>query len=168
MQHPSKLSAGLLAAIIIVAGFVSIAWFQNPGIDTSRDPQDTVPHREKKTRTDKEKHKKTISGDMDENLEKIDRALDKLDAELDGRDWDKMNKELRESLDKINPEKMEREIEQAMKSIDEQKIRLETEAALKKVDWDRMQQDIQRAMQDAKNSIDLLFHTRRMRQYCLL
>ena len=156
MQHPSKLSAGLLAAIIVAAGFVSISWFDTPGTPINTNYLDTLPKREKKMREEKkkEKHKTIIAGDIDETMDQLNSALDNLDQQLESKDWDKINRQLHESFEKIDAQKIERQIEEAMKNIDEQKIRLQTEEALKKLDWDKIESDIRKSIAEAKDNIN--------------
>src|SRR5258707_15733004 len=112
MHQPSRLSASLLGSIIVAAGFVSSSWFDNPGTPiNSNNLSDTLPHREKKMREEKkkEKHKTVITGDIEQNLEQLNSVLDNLDHQLESQDWDKINQQLHESLEKIDAQKIERQ-----------------------------------------------------------
>ena len=144
------LFAGTCVALI-AAG--SIAWQNHHGnVNSGDNQQDTIPKREKKIRNKEDKT--IITGDIDKTMKELDRSLENMGQQLDGKSWEKLHRELEISLQKINTEKIEQQVEQAMKNIDMQEIQLQAQAELKKVDWEKMQKEIQKALEEAKHNLD--------------
>jgi hypothetical protein len=114
-----------MIALVALLIFSITAWNQSaPSQPTQKD---TVPKtREKKIR------------DLDEALLELDKAQ----FELNKTDWEKIDREIKESLKDINAIKIKADVEKAMKEIDFDKIKVDIEMAMKEVDASKIKMEI--------------------------
>lgn len=122
--------------LIALTGFSGIAWKNNQDAITTRMQQDTTPKKEDET---------VIDGDLDRALEEVHRATENLERQMKKMDWKKMNRDMSESLEKINSTRIHEEIARAMRNINREQIELKTREALRKIDWKKMHQELDRA-----------------------
>jgi chromosome segregation ATPase len=152
MIVPSVKLRHLYYAIPVAMAISGVAW---AGADSSvpyviKNLCDTVPAKiYDKTDKDITNNK---SGDIDQGIEQLDRAMEKLDKQLDGKQLEKMQQQIEESLSQVDLSKIQQSISEAMKKVDLEKMRLDAELAIKKVDWDKIQNDLQSAMEEAKDN----------------
>ncbi len=120
--------AGAVALVVLLI-FSVTAWNQSaPSQPTQKD---TIPKtREKKIR------------DLDEALLELDKAK----LELNKTDWEKIDREIKESLKDINANKIKADVEKAMKEIDFDKIKVDIEKAMKEVDAAKIKIDIESSL----------------------
>jgi chromosome segregation ATPase len=83
--------------------------------------------------------------DIDQALQELEKARAELEKTLKNRDWEK---ELHESMSKLDAEKMKLQIEEAVKQVDAAKIQAEMEKAMKSIDMEKMKSDMQKALSD--------------------
>lgn len=119
-----------------------------------------------------------IKLEIGESMKDFDAKKIQMDIELAMKDLDldKMKIELQQNLDKVDLKQMKDEIEKAMKDIDMQKIKADIDLSISKIDMDKIKieldkvkdidfrkieedlknvkPDIDKAMQDAKESIE--------------
>ncbi len=116
--------AGAVALVALLI-FSVTAWNQSaPSQPTQKD---TIPKtREKKIR------------DLDEALLELDKAK----LELSKTDWEKIDREIKESLKDINADKIKAAVKKAMKEIDFDKIKVDIEKAMKEVDAAKIKMEI--------------------------
>src|SRR2546423_1720438 len=123
-----QLSLAVMAAGLLA---MAIAWQTHPGrsVQTSND---TVPDRYKKIR------------DIDDALEELERSKAEVDRSLKDIDWQKIDRDIKASVDKIhiNTEEIKAEIDRAVKEIDVEKIQVEVQNAVKAVDVEKIQANI--------------------------
>ena len=125
-----------LAAVVLAMVLSLTAWNQSATPNTKAE-RDTIPKaREKKIR------------DLDEALEELDRGMLQLDKELNSKNWEKIEKEVRESMKEFDSEKIKMDIDKAMKEIDMQKINAEVQKALKEVDMVKIRAEVDKAMKE--------------------
>ncbi len=125
-----------LSAVVIAMVLSLTAWNQSATPNT-RAERDTIPKaREKKVR------------DLDEALEELDRGMLELDKELNSKNWEKVEEEVRESMKEFDGEKIKAELDKAMKEIDVQKINIEMQKALKEVDMVKVNAEVGKALKE--------------------
>lgn len=127
-----------LAAFVVIAT-TFVAW-KNAGprsvqqVNVPQDRSDTTPARKKQSAK-----KEFRTGDFDDAMKELDRAMADLDKNLK-IDMSKVNDEVKAALDQV-------------KKIDFDQLNLEVSASLDKIDWDGIHANIEQAMREAKNSI---------------
>ncbi|MEP6726029.1 MAG: hypothetical protein ABJC98_09450 [Bacteroidota bacterium] len=141
--------AAFMAIVLIsCTGLAGIAWQNKPSVSPAQHQQnDTLPEKQRI-----KEDKTVINGDLDKAIDDVHRAQENLEKQLQNKDWGKMHRDLKESLEKINAENIHEQIEKAMKNIDMQKIQLQVQASLKQIDWKKMQADIQKAQAEINNA----------------
>ena len=143
MLRKVKPAAWMAAFLICFTGLAGIAWQNNPVNTTRKILQDTFPE------TNKTKEDKTvINGDLDKALEEINKAQERIEKQLENKDWEKVQRNLEQSLSKIDMDKMQEQLAKAMKQIDLQKIQLQAQQSLKQIDFKKMEADIQKAQEE--------------------
>jgi virulence-associated protein VapD len=148
-MHPSITRWGFPGAIIGAAVFTLVAFTgapkQNPVI--ANHLQDTIPEKRNKITREEE-----VNRDVNKELRQLDEAQEKLDMIKD-KDWDKMKRDIQESLKKIDLEKIQQQVAVAMEQVDAEKINRDVQESLKKIDFDKIQREIDRSMEEV-NKID--------------
>lgn len=141
--------AAFMAIVLIsCTGLAGIAWQNKPSVSPAQHQQnDTLPEKQRI-----KEDKTVINGDLDKAIDDVHRAQENLEKQLQNKDWGKMHRDLKESLEKINAENIHEQIKKAMKNIDMQKIQLQVQASLKQIDWKKMQADIQKAQAEINNA----------------
>ncbi len=91
--------------------------------------QDTVPGKNRNKNYDQDKPK-----DIDQRIDQLEKGLENLDKQLQGKDFEKMERKLEESLSKIDIDAIQQKVEEAMKKVDFSKIQFEAAEAMKKID----------------------------------
>jgi chromosome segregation ATPase len=139
-----------IPAISLTLLIFLVAWVgnpQNPQGNTSTQ-QDTVPTK-KRIKTTREAGDR----DLDKELRQLDNAKEELDA-LSEKDWDKIRREIEESIKEINTDKIKQEVERSLKQVDLDRIQKEIEASLNKVDFNKIERDIEKAMKEVEITIN--------------
>src|ERR1700712_4526074 len=102
MPRTVKPAAWMAAFLICFTGFAGIAWQNSPVTAAKQVLHDTVPE------TNKTKEDKTvINGDLDKALEQINKAQERIEKQLENKDWEKIQRNLEQSLAKIDVDKMQ-------------------------------------------------------------
>ncbi len=126
------------ALLIVLAAWAGHP--QNPAPQTPN-TQDTIPKkRAKVTREENDR-------DLDKQLRELDCAKKQLD-ELKEKDWDKIKKDIEESLKHVDLEKIKLDVEKALKEVDFVRIEKEIEASLRKIDFEKIERDIEKALKE--------------------
>lgn len=121
-----------------------VAWAggpQNPPSPINHSAQDTVPGKESKA--------KRLPGDrdLDKELRELERAKEEL-SKMKDQDWDKMKKDLEESIKKIDLDKIQFETEKALQQANLEKMKGELEASLSKIDFDKLGLELEKALKE--------------------
>lgn len=133
-----------ISAIVIILSVSLIAWAGNP---TQHSPspvnnQDTIPTK-KRTKVTREEGDR----DLDRQIRELDRAKEQLN-ELKEKDWEKIKREIEQSLKRIDLDKIKLEAEKAVKEVDLTRIEKEIENSLRKIDFDKIERDIEKALKE--------------------
>lgn len=125
-------------ALLICGLVISAAAWQNQAPRVSPTYTDTVPKRDGKIRN------------FDEALEQLDKAKIELGRNMKDIDWSKMEKEIRESMQRIDIDmtKMKADLEKSLKDIDANKIKADVEKAMKEFDSEKMKAELQKALKE--------------------
>jgi len=116
--------AGMVVLVALLI-FSVTAWNQSATFTQTQ--KDTIPKiREKKIR------------DLDEALLELDKAK----LELNKTDWEKIDREIKESLKDINADKIKADVQKAMKELDFDKMKIDIEKAMKEVDAAKIKMEI--------------------------
>jgi hypothetical protein len=81
--------------------------------------------------------------DIDQALQELDKARAELEKTLKDRNWEK---EITESMNRLDADKMKLQIEEALKEVDVAKIQAEMQKAMKDLDVEKMKADLQKAL----------------------
>jgi hypothetical protein len=131
-----------------------VAWAgnpQNPQGKSSKQ-QDTIPSKKRNKST-----RESVERDLDKELRQLDKAKEELET-LSDKDWDKIRREVEESIKNIDTDKIRQEVEQSLKQVDLEKIQKEIETSLNKIDFNKIERDIERAMKEVEitlNEVDI-------------
>ncbi len=139
-------------AIFSILTFANLGWAPSD-ITFSNIPyqlQDTVPAKNRNKNYDQGEPK-----DIDQRINQLEQGLEKLDKQLQGKDFEKIQRKLEESLSQIDLEAIQQKVEEAMKKVDFEKIQLQATEAIRKIDMQKIQHDIQEAMKEAKDKPDM-------------
>jgi hypothetical protein len=157
----------LFALVPVGIAMSAIAWQTTPKTKSNSgyEAQDTIPSK-KRHKTIREDTKEPNQKDIDTELRKLDEAMENLDARMEKIDWNKMEKEIEASVEKVNREmrhhdldmeKMQNDIHESIKNIDFEKIKEETKLVMQQaeqnIDFKKMQQDIEHAIAEAKEHL---------------
>ena len=145
MLRPIQKACLLLALPVFCITFISFSTHTFTGASAlTRYWQDTVPSK---------KPGETVPGkDIDAHLQQLDQAIEKLEQQLDQKNWNKMQADMQAALGKIDMEKIQQQIDYAMKRVDLQKVQLEAQDALRKIDFEKMQQTLQQSLDGMKDT----------------
>ena len=143
MKFATPLRRWAVPTLAILFLFTLIAWNNNQQTPTPRNlKEDTVP-KKKSGRLPGDK-------DLDKELRELEKA--RLEVEkLKDFDWEKMSKELDESLKSIDMDKMKADIEKLTEQ-DMVKIEKELKEALKELDFSKIEKEMEKAMKEVKES----------------
>ena len=139
-----------IPAIALTLLIVLAAWVdnpQNPQGNTSYQ-QDTIPTK-KRIKSTRESGDK----DLDKELRQLDKAKEELET-LSDKDWDKIRREVEESIKNIDTDRIKREVEQSLKQVDMDRIQKEIEASLNKVDFNKIERDVEKAMKEVEITLN--------------
>lgn len=139
-------------AIFSIIAATSIGWAPS-GTTISNPPyqlQDTVPGKNRNKNYERGEPK-----DIDQRIDQLEKGLENLNKQLQGKDFEKMERKLEESLSKIDVNAIQQKVEEALKKVDFSKIQLEAAEAIKKIDLQKIQLDIQKAIEEAKDKTDV-------------
>ena len=148
MKKHSNLSVFVSLAIIIPLCLVVMAFQDSSTNNQRKQPTlfDTIP---------------TLPHEFDIDTKEVDKAMKDLDINMKNLgnsfkdiDFQKISKQVQESLSKINFDKIRAEINHSMKSIDMEKIKAEIEKSLKDIDTDKINAEIKKAVKEATASIN--------------
>ena len=135
-------------SIPVIVGAAScialVAWTGNPqlpGGEQSRF-QDTIPSNKRNGDA-----RKSTTRDFDKELQQLEDARKQLE-EAKNIDFEKMKKDIEESIKKIDFEKIQLEAQAAMQKIDIEKMQKDIQASLKEIDLQKIEKDIQLAMEE--------------------
>jgi len=138
----------LLPAGIAITG---LAWGTHPqqrsDYHFANDQTDTIPSKGKSNSDEKR-------GDIDDQIQQLDKALKNLDQTLEKKNWEKMQRDLQESLSEIDTEKMKAELEESLKNIDVEKIKKEIDRSLKNIDLKKIQRELQLELEKSQKNIN--------------
>ncbi len=146
MLYPFKKAHLLLALPVLCVAFISFTTHTFTGASTlTRYWQtDTVP--------EKNRGDDGIQRDIDQHLQQLDKAIEKLEHQLEQKDWNKAQADVQAAISKIDMEKIQQRIDEAMHRIDAQKIQLQAQEAIRKIDMEKMQQSLQEALSEVKDT----------------
>ena len=139
-----------IPAIAVTLLIFLVAWAgnpQHPQGNTSTQ-QDTIPTK-KRIKSSREAGER----DLDKELRQLDNAKEELET-LSEKDWDKVRREIEESIKKIDTDKIKEEVEKSLKQVDLDKIQREIETSLNKVDFKQIERDIEKAMKEVEITIN--------------
>lgn len=134
-----------LAGIAVLATAITlIAWTGGPQRPDSaaQYDQDTIPSKKRSEATRQ-------AGDRDFDREL--RAIDMAKEELNGQDWEKVQREVEEAMQKIDLSKIQLDVEKAMKAVDFAKIQKEVAESMARVDFEKINSE----WQDAMKKVDM-------------
>jgi len=127
-----------LPLTVIIFGLVitTTAWQDHSA--TNKSSADTIPKKHKKIK------------DIDDAIIEMDKATIEVEKELRAIDWEKIGREIRESIKNIDidMEKARIEMDKAMKEIDVVKIKADIEKAMKEIDVVKLKAEIDKAMKE--------------------
>jgi hypothetical protein len=129
---------GLAGIAVLATTITLVAWTggpQSPDSAANYD-QDTIPAKKRSKETRQ-------AGDRDFDREL--RSIDKANKELSEKDWDKVQRDFDNAMDKIDFDKIQLDIDKAMKSVDWDKINSDIRESMAKVDFDKMNKDWEKA-----------------------
>jgi len=143
MKFASPLKRWVAPTLAILLLFTLIAWNNNQQTPTHKNlKEDTVP-KKKSGRLPGDK-------DLDKELRELEKA--RLEVEkMEDFDWEKMRKELDESLKSIDMDKMKADMERFSEK-DMVKIEKELKEALKELDFSKIEKEMEQAMKEMKES----------------
>lgn len=122
------------AGMALVLFLALVAWKGNPQQHslTPVKTQDTVP--------DKNRNR-----DLDKELRQLDEADQQLEK-LKAKDWEKIQRDVEGSIQKIDFDKLHKETKEAMEKINFDKVHRQLEESLSRMDFDKIQQQIDESM----------------------
>jgi hypothetical protein len=88
---------------------------------------------------------KSFGRDLDRELEKLEIARKRL-GEMQEKDWQRIQHDVEEAVQKISLEKIQQEFEKAMQRLDLEKTQQHIEESLSRIDFDKIQQQIDESM----------------------
>lgn len=102
--------------------------------DTARPVQDTVPTRQEKKAVD-----------LDKAMQELDNAQEDLKKTMREIDWDKVNTEVKEAMKDLHTDlqKVNAEMKKSLQKIDVEKLRRDVNESVAKIDWDKMKKDLE-------------------------
>ncbi len=129
-------------SIALVSAF-TLAWAGNPQnpYTTSTQVRDTVPTKKN------ENARRPSDKDLDKELRELDEARKSLN-EIKDKDWDKIQRDVEEAIEKIDFQKIGREVEESIRKVDMEKIGKEIEDAISKIDFKKIEQDVEAALNE--------------------
>ncbi|MET0244215.1 MAG: hypothetical protein ABW174_12135 [Flavitalea sp.] len=136
-------------AIAVAACFTLVAWKHEPTYRT----RDTVYYLDTIPGANRQSANKT-SRDFDKELEELDRGLDKLN-EKSKEYWDKVDRDLKQQLSKIDFERISLDAEKALKNIDLKKLNEGVQTALASVDFDKIGIELEKSLQHLDVKVDV-------------
>jgi len=142
----NKLSWLLSVICIGAIIFTLVAWAGNPPSAKEKPTTDTIPAKE---RSFKEKKVK----DFDREIKQLEDASSDVE-DLKSKDWDKIRREIEESIDKIDFDKIKLDAQKAIRDIDVEKIQREVEESISKIDFDKIEKEIRLALKDVHVKFD--------------
>jgi uncharacterized protein YPO0396 len=129
-----------LTAVITLLSFTGSPE-QQPAIANHH--QDTVPQKRNKiTREEGDR-------DLDKELRALDKAQEQL-QKLKEKDWQEVQRNIEESISKIDVGQIQQQVDQAIKKIDFEKINRQIQESLRKIDFDQIQRNIEQSLNDVK------------------
>jgi len=138
----------LLPAGMAISG---LAWNaqhqQRSDYHFTNNESDTIPSKSKPYSGEK-------NGDIDDQIQQLDKALKQLDRKIEKKDWEKMQRDLQESLSEIDTEKITAELEESLKNIDIDKIRKEIDRSMKNVDLKKIKRELQLELEKSRKNIN--------------
>ena len=139
-----------IPAIAVTLLIFLVAWAGNPQSPqgNTSTQQDTIPTK-KRIKSSREAGER----DLDKELRQLDNAKEELET-LSEKDWDKVRREIEESIKKIDTDKIKEEVEKSLKQVDLDKIQREIETSLNKVDFKQIERDIEKAMKEVEITIN--------------
>lgn len=145
-MQPAPLRLALSALFVCATVITLLSWAGHPQNPLNISGNDTIPKREKATRQPGDK-------DFDKELRQLDEAENSLDK-ITRKDWDKIGREIDESLKSIDFDKIKIEVQKSINAIDVEKIQQDVQDAIRKIDFDKIGKEIDKAMEEVSASID--------------
>ncbi|HEY8893289.1 MAG TPA: hypothetical protein VIM79_00625 [Niastella sp.] len=93
--------------------------------------------------------KKNQDRDLDKELRALDKAQEQL-QKLKEKDWQEVQRNIEESISKIDVERIQQQVDEAIKKIDFEKINRQVQESLRKIDFDKIERDIEQSLNDIK------------------
>lgn len=126
------------AALLVTLTFPAISWndslIHSNGLQADMYVSDTLP-----------------GGSLEDHINKLEKAREKLDGKLAEKDWSRAEKEIESALAKINSAEIEKQIQQALAALQDNKKLMQSE--LKNMDVEMQQ--VQQHLQDVKKEIEM-------------
>ncbi len=138
-----------LAAMLLFGGIL-MSFQDSPYVRQKFDPEqfsdDTIPEK------NFEDHMKMK--DFDKLSSQLDGTILQVGDEIKKIDFDKIQKEVENSLNEVDMEKIMKNVELSLKNIDLDKMLADVRSSLKDMDWDKHSGEINKAMQEAKQELE--------------
>lgn len=128
---------GIPVILLLSTVFALIAWTDQPQHPATPQPaNDTIPSKKKYQR------------DLDKEMEKLDRALEKI-QHMGERDWNKIHDAIDESMAELDAKKIRLQTEKAIRlQLNAENIQRQVEEAIAKIDFDEIKENIMRGHED--------------------
>lgn len=104
--------------------------------------QDTIPSQKRNKIT-----REAGDRDLDKELRQLDEAQEKLDKVKD-KDWDKIQRDIDESLQKIDFNKIQQQVAEAYEKVDFEKINRQIQESLRKIDFEKIKLELDKSFDD--------------------
>ena len=92
--------------------------------------------------------------ELDKSMNELEIEMKNLGNQLKDIDFDKISREVQESIGKIDFDKMRAEIDHSLKGLDMEKLKAELQKSLKEVDNAKINAEIKKAIKDATASMN--------------
>ncbi len=158
----------LIALLLIGIGFSAIAWQKsgNTKTDDKYNNQDTLPSKNRQ-KIKRDEDKRDDEKDLDKEIKKLDEALENLDGKFDNIDWKEIQKNIEFSIEnatknledhQVDMERIQKDVEESLQKIDFDKINENVKEAMqqaeKNIDFKKMQVDIEKSIAEAKVNLN--------------
>jgi hypothetical protein len=134
----------LPGAIVMASAFALVAFEGGPHHKPAiaNHYQDTIPS-EKRNKTTRDEQ---FNRDFDKQLKQLDEAQDQIER-LKQKDWDKMQRDIEESVRNIDIQKIQQQAIDAVQKIDFEKINSQIQASLQKIDFEKIKLQLDKSLE---------------------
>ncbi|GAO44907.1 hypothetical protein [Flavihumibacter petaseus] len=96
----------------------------------------------------------TVPGkSLDSQLRELRKAQEKLQREISGKNWDKIEAEMENALGRLNTAEIDEQVRKAMAQLDQQMEKLDEEKLLQKIDMEHLEQQMARAQEEVQREM---------------